>query len=784
MFVQVLANFQVRIRSPLDTAKQLHDQPPAEEHRRIALIGRRARDRNEGFGRRALRREAKVVGLENAMPHRHRPLLMDRCEEHCARPIVEEAVVERPFARAGDARQQRTRVMFFKRPRFPVARHRQREHVALGTAIAVFDVDDREKRGMRAAAQRRPVREPRADYAACLAAKPALTFQERHERVLLDDFAHAAVEHRVPDNAGEERGDGDRLLRRGNGARRDRGHDLLEPEPIEAVRRKRQEVRMFADPRELGLAEHFDRREAVELAQRNLDRLHRAREIGHAEDDVVLEPPHVGEHLAVGGGNELDRSAAEDRMLLAQGDHPLHPVEQREGRPLLRLDVDRFVPVNGVHDRRKEQPSRIAPREAAVAIAAPLHRRADTVAIAEIDVIAHPDLVAVVDDRRAGHGEEQAVHQLDAAAAVLHQRRETSADAEIEPHLRVGGVLRVHVVALFVGHHLQRQLVMVAQEDRPLARRRDLRRLVHDLDDWMPLFLPQAHEHARHQREMKRHVAFVAIAEVGAHVRRPLVGFGQQHAPLVLGVELAADLLQHRVRFGQVLVDRPFTLDEIRDRIEPQRVDPEIEPEAHHVNDGLEHFRVVEIQVGLMGEEAMPVVLARDGVEGPVRFLGVDEDDARAGVLLVAVAPDVVVPLRRMFRRPPGPLKPWMLIRCVVDDELGQHADAPPVRLIDEAAEIVERSVDRVDRCVVRNVIPIVFERRRIERKQPQARNAEVFEVRQLLRQAGDIADAVAIAVVEGTYVYFVDECVFVPKGVRVHFESRIPNPESRTTKI
>jgi hypothetical protein len=32
--------------------------------------------------------------------------------------------------------------------------------------------------------------------------------------------------------------------------------------------------------------------------------------------------------------------------------------------------------------------------------------------------------------------------------------------------------------------------------------------------------------------------------------------------------------------------------------------------------------------------------------------------------------------------------------------------------------------------------------------------------------------------------VYFVDECVFVPKGVRVHFESRIPNPESRTTKI
>ena len=55
----------------------------------------------------------------------------------------------------------------------------------------------------------------------------------------------------------------------------------------------------------------------------------------------------------------------------------------------------------------------------------------------------------------------------------------------LSAHLRIGGVLRVHVVALFVGDHLQRQLVVVAEEDRPLARRRDFRRLVHDLDDRM-----------------------------------------------------------------------------------------------------------------------------------------------------------------------------------------------------------------------------------------------------------------------------------------------------------
>src|SRR5437763_16630000 len=123
-----------------------------------------------------------------------------------------------------------------------------------------------------------------------------------------------------------------------------------------------------------------------------------------------------------------------------------------------------------------------------------------------------------------------------------------------------------------------------------------------------------------------------------------------------------------------------------------------------------------------------------------------------------------------------------MLIRRVVDDELGEHADVARVRFVDEAAEVVERSVDRVDRRVVRDVIPIVFERRGIKGKQPQAVDAEVLEIRQLLRQAGEIADPVAIAVVESTYVYFVDECVFVPKGVHITSTtgSRLPAPGRR----
>ena len=38
-------------------------------------------------------------------------------------------------------------------------------------------------------------------------------------------------------------------------------------------------------------------------------------------------------------------------MLLAHGDHAAHPVEQRGGVGVLRLDVDRLVAVDRVHDR-------------------------------------------------------------------------------------------------------------------------------------------------------------------------------------------------------------------------------------------------------------------------------------------------------------------------------------------------------------------------------------------------------------------------------------------------
>ncbi|GAB4193535.1 MAG: hypothetical protein OHK0022_08540 [Roseiflexaceae bacterium] len=49
------------------------------------------------------------------------------------------------------------------------------------------------------------------------------------------------------------------------------------------------------------------------------------------------------------------------------------------------------------------------------------------------------------------------------------------------------------------------------------------------------------------------------------------------------------------------------------------------------------------------------------------------------------------------------------------------------------------------------------------ERQQPERRDAQLLQIVELLGQASEVADAIAIAVAEGAYMQFVDDRVFVP---------------------
>ena len=110
---------------------------------------------------------------------------------------------------------------------------------------------------------------------------------------------------------------------------------------------------------------------------------------------------------------------------------------------------------------------------------------------------------------------------------------------------------------------------------------------------------------------MERHLALVAVAEVLDHVGRPLVGLGEQHAVRVVLVDLAPDPLEVGVGLGQVLAVGALALEQVGHGVEPEAVEPEVEPEAQHVEHRLLDLGVVVVEVGLVGEEAVPVVRRR-----------------------------------------------------------------------------------------------------------------------------------------------------------------------------
>ncbi len=349
------------------------------------------------------------------------------------------------------------------------------------------------------------------------------------------------------------------------------------------------------------------------------------------------------------------------------------------------------------------------------------------------------------------------MHQLDLVAAAVEQRRQPPADSEVELHARVLGVLRVHVVALLVRDHLERQLVVVAQEQAPLAVVGDLRRLGQDLVHRRRLLAAQRHEHPRHDREVKAHVALVAVAEVLHDVGRPLVGLREQDAVRIAGVDLRAQALEELVRLGQVLTVGAVALVEVRDRVETEAVEPEVQPEAQDLEHRLLDLDVVVVEVRLVREEAVPEVRVRVVVPGPVGGLGVDEDDPRVLVAVHGVRPHVPVALGALGARA-RLLKPGVIARGVVHHQVGDHADPTLVRGLDEVAHVVDRPVVRLDREEVRDVVAAVAQRRPVEGQQPDAVDAEPLQVVELVDQPAEVAGPVAVSVEEGAGVNLVED--------------------------
>jgi hypothetical protein len=102
----------------------------------------------------------------------------------------------------------------------------------------------------------------------------------------------------------------------------------------------------------------------------------------------------------------------------------------------------------------------------------------------------------------------------------------------------------------------------------------------------------------------------------------------------------------------------------------------------------------------------------------------------------------------------------------VVHGEVENDADAVVVRRVDDAPEVVEHAVGLVDGAEVRRVVARVPARRRIDRQQADAVDAEEGEVLEPLREAAQISRAVVVRVEESADVDLVEDRRLEPAGV------------------
>ena len=134
-----------------------------------------------------------------------------------------------------------------------------------------------------------------------------------------------------------------------------------------------------------------------------------AGKVYHNEDGFVFVAAKKRKHLGVVRKKKFESATGKGFKIFPRRDDAAHPPEQGRQILLLILDVDRFEVVFGVDDDWQMELLRIGERKTGVAIGAPLHRSAAAVAVAEINIVAHANFVAVINDRRAGHGEEHGV---------------------------------------------------------------------------------------------------------------------------------------------------------------------------------------------------------------------------------------------------------------------------------------------------------------------------------------------------------------------------------------
>jgi hypothetical protein len=107
-----------------------------------------------------------------------------------------------------------------------------------------------------------------------------------------------------------------------------------------------------------------------------------------------------------------------------------------------------------------------------------------------------------------------------------------------------------------------------------------------------------------------------------------------------------------------------------------------------------------------------------------------------------------------------------MLVRGVVDDELGDHVQAALMCGPDQVLDLGDGAVFGMNLPVFRDVVAVVLARGRIEGQKPNRIDPEARNVIELGHETGKVPDPVIVGIEERLHVELVDDRILVPEWI------------------
>ena len=202
-------------------------------------------------------------------------------------------------------------------------------------------------------------------------------------------------------------------------------------------------------------------------------------------------------------------------------------------------------------------------------------------------------------------------------------------------------------------------------------------------------------------------------------------------------------------------------------RVKAETVDAALEPEAQVVQLRLLYGRVVEIQVGLAGVEVVQIVLAAARLPLPGRAAKHGQPVVRHGAVRLLVGPYIPVGFR-IVAAGAAFHEPRVDVGRVRQHLVDHHFQAQLMGARHQAVEIGQSTKHGVDVAEIGNVVAEVFHGRREEGRDPDDVGAQGGDVIEFRGNAGQVTDAIAIAVEEAAWIHLVDDGAAPPVGGQV----------------